>query len=187
MKDDGSILVHSEITLKSKVVDLPRFGMQMQIAGGLRKIEWYGRGPQENYWDRNLGAAVGRYTSDVDHFWYPNYTEPQETGNRTETRWVTFTDTTGNGIRIKGQPLVDFSAWPFAMSELEHLDRPTRQGHDHPSEIEMSKDITVNVDYKQMGVGGDNSWGALQHANYRLSNDHYEYSFTIEPLESSRK
>jgi beta-galactosidase len=51
----------------------------------------------------------------------------------------------------------------------------------------MSKDITVNVDYKQMGVGGDNSWGALQHANYRLSDDHYGYSFTIEPLESSRK
>jgi beta-galactosidase len=187
MHDDGSITVSSDIWLKSKAVDMPRFGMQMQIAGDLRKIEWYGRGPQENYWDRNLGAAVGRYTSDVDHFWYPNYTEPQETGNRTETRWVTFTDTTGNGIRIKGQPLVDFSAWPFAMSELEHLDRPTRQGHDHPSEIEMSKDITVNVDYKQMGVGGDNSWGALQHANYRLSNDHYEYSFTIEPLESSRK
>jgi beta-galactosidase len=187
MRYGGALVVHSEIRIKSTFVDMPRFGTQMQIAGDLRKIEWYGRGPQENYWDRHLGAAVGRYTSDVDHFWYPNYTEPQETGNRTETRWVTFTDASGNGIRIKGQPLVDFSAWPFAMSELEHLDRPTRQGHDHPSEIEMSKDITVNVDYKQMGVGGDNSWGALQHANYRLNDDHYEYGFTIEPLEGSRK
>jgi beta-galactosidase len=187
MKDDGSIFVHSEITLKSKGVDMPRFGMQMQIAGGLRKIEWYGRGPQENYWDRNLGAAVGRYTSDVDHFWYPNYTEPQETGNRTETRWVTFTDATGGGIRIKGQPLVDFSAWPFAMSELEHVDRPTRKGHDHSIEIEMSKDITVNLDYKQMGVGGDNSWGALQHANYRLSDSHYEYGFSVEPIENGTR
>jgi beta-galactosidase len=187
MKDDGSIFVQSEILLREKAVDMPRFGMQMQIAGDLGKIEWYGRGPQENYWDRHLGAAVGRYTSDVDHFWYPNYTEPQETGNRSDTRWVTFTDAKGAGIRITGFPVVDFSAWPFAMSELEHRDKPQRTGHDHPSEIEMSKNITVNVDYKQMGLGGDNSWGALQHANYRLSDSHYEYSFRIEPTEGDNR
>lgn len=179
MSPDGALTVRSEIQIRGEVIDMPRFGMQMQIAGELRNIEWYGRGPQENYWDRHLAADVGIYKSDVDHFWYP-YTEPQETGNRTDTRWVTFTEQAGNGIRVTGIPTVDFSAWPFRMSELEHRDKPQRTGHDHPSEIEMSKDITVNVDYKQMGVGGDNTWGALQHPQYRLSEKHYSYGFRLE-------
>jgi beta-galactosidase len=186
MLSDGALLVSSRIDLHAEAIDMPRFGMQMQIDGNLRNVRWFGRGPQENYWDRNISAAVGVYSSDVDHFWY-RYTEPQETGNRTETRWVTFTDATGNGIRVSGLPTFDFSAWPFAMSELEHRDTPTRTGHDHPSEIMMSKDITVNVDYKQMGLGGDDSWGAKQHPNYRLSGDSFEYSFRIEPVESENK
>jgi beta-galactosidase len=181
LRPDGALVVRSRIELSEKSVDMPRFGMQMQIDGELRMIRWYGRGPQENYIDRNLGAAIGKYESDVDHFWYP-YTEPQETGNRTDTRWVTFTDSQGNGLRVIGMPLVNFSAWPFAMSELEHRDSPTRTGHDHPSEMVMSKDITVNVDFGQMGLGGDDSWGALQHPQYRLSGSSYEYSFRIEPI-----
>lgn len=181
MLPEGELVVDSRIELHAQVIDMPRFGMQMQIGGALRKIRWYGRGPQENYWDRHDGAAIGIYESDVDHFWYP-YTEPQETGNRTDTRWATFTDANGNGIRITGEPLFNFSAWPFAMSELEHRDTPTRTGHDHPSEIVMSKDITLNVDYGQMGLGGDDSWGALQHPQYRLSGSSYEYSFRMEPI-----
>jgi beta-galactosidase len=183
---DGALTVKSVIDIRGELIDMPRFGMQMQIAGELRQVEWYGRGPQENYWDRHLAAMVGRYESDVDHFWFP-YTEPQETGNRTDTRWVTFTDAAGNGIRVTGMPTVDFSAWPFRMSELEHRDKPQRTGHDHPSEIEMSKDITVNVDYRQMGVGGDNTWGALQHAEYRLREKRYEYAFRLEPVTSKGK
>src|SRR5206468_3954342 len=75
MSSDGVVSVQSEIQIRGEIIDMPRFGMQMQIAGELRNIEWYGRGPQENYWDRHLAANIGIYKSDVDHFWYP-YTEP---------------------------------------------------------------------------------------------------------------
>ena len=100
----------------------------------LRNVEWYGRGPQENYWDRNLGAAVGIYKNNVDHLWFP-YVEPQETGNRTDIRWVSFTDDQGFGLKATGMPLLNFSAWPFRMSELEHEKTPVNLGHKHSAEI----------------------------------------------------
>jgi len=155
------------------LIDMPRFGMQMRVPGTLRKVTWFGRGPQENYWDRNLGAAVGLYSDTVDNMWFP-YIKPQETGNRTDVRWVTFTDDAGFGLKVTGLPLLYFSAWPFHMDEL--------QTHKHPSEIVFSKDITVNLDYRQMGVGGDDSWGALQHKEFRLPADHYDYRFRLEPV-----
>ncbi len=179
---DGSVEVASAFNAGAyDLVDMPRFGIQMGIGGQFRNVTWYGRGPQENYWDRHLAAAVGLYRSKVDSLWTP-YIEPQETGNHTETRWVTFTDPSGFGLKAVGIPFIDFSAWPFPMSELEHRDRPAHTGHDHPSEIVKSGDITVNLDYKQMGVAGDDSWGALPHSNYRLSAPEYQYAFRLEPI-----
>ena len=117
---DGSVEVESSFKPgEAHIPDLPRVGMQMRVNGTLRNVEWYGRGPQENYWDRNLGAAVGIYKDKVDNLWFP-YIEPQETGNRTDIRWVSFTDDQGFGLKATGMPLLNFSAWPFRMSELEH-------------------------------------------------------------------
>jgi beta-galactosidase len=163
---DGSIDVESALTPGGTLPDIPRFGMQMRIPGALRTVTWYGRGPHENYWDRRTGAAIGIYTAKVDDLWTP-YIEPQESGNRCDVRWVTFTSPDGYGLRAMGMPRVDFSAWPFAMEELER--------RKHPAEIVMSPDITVNVDDRQMGVGGDNSWGARPHAEYRLAPKPYAY------------
>ena len=173
MRSDGGIEVASSLSSIDKAPDLPRIGTQMEIAGTLRRVEWYGRGPHENYWDRSTGAAVGRYSMDVEDLFVP-YLEPQENGNRTDVRWVTFTDQSGAGLRVKGEPLIYFSAWTFAMNELEH--------RKHPYEIQHSRNITVNVDYRQMGVGGDDSWGAWPHQEYRLPAKDYQYSFVIEPI-----
>jgi beta-galactosidase len=184
---DGSIIVRSSFKAGSeKVIDMPRFGMQMQLPGEFREVTWFGRGPQENYQDRNLAAAVGLYKNDVDHMWFP-YIEPQETGNRTDVRWATFTDKKGFGWKVSGQPTLYFSAWPFRMSELEHYKPPSTVGHRHPNEIVMAKDVTVNLDYKQMGVGGDDSWGALQHEEFRLPYQTYEYEFRLEPVAGNQK
>ncbi|HKQ51044.1 MAG TPA: glycoside hydrolase family 2 TIM barrel-domain containing protein, partial [Pyrinomonadaceae bacterium] len=98
VRGDGTIEVESALTPHGVVPELPRVGMQMQIPGEFRNVEWYGRGPQETYWDRRTGAAFGIYKSSVDDLWTP-YAEPQETGNRTDVRWVTFTDKTGAGLR----------------------------------------------------------------------------------------
>ena len=179
---DGSVDVVSSFKAgEGSIPDLPRVGMQMSVIGALRNVEWYGRGPQENYWDRNLGSAVGIYKDKVDNLWFP-YIEPQETGNRTDIRWVSFTDDQGFGLKATGVPLLNFSAWPFRMSELEHDKWPVKTGHKHPSEIVQSDDITVNLDYRQMGVGGDDSWGAPIHKEFSLPATQYEYKFRLEPI-----
>src|SRR5207237_4315022 len=91
VRGDGSVEVESSFTPGEQVPELPRFGMQLRLPGELRAVTWYGRGPHENYWDRNSGAAVGRYASAAEELFVP-YIEPQESGNRTDVRWVTFTD-----------------------------------------------------------------------------------------------
>jgi len=179
---DGSIDVDSSFNPgDSGLPDLPRVGMQMSVIGSLRNVEWFGRGPQESYADRKFGAAVGLYKNKVDNMWFP-YIEPQETGNRTDTRWVTFTDDRGFGLKAIGMPQLNFSAWPFRMSELQHGKWPVNTGHRHPSEIVTSDDITVNLDYGQMGVGGDDSWGAPVHKEFMLTAVPYHYKFRLEPL-----
>jgi beta-galactosidase len=179
---DGSVEVDSSFRPgDSKLPDLPRVGMQMRVIDSLRNVEWYGRGPQENYWDRSLGAAMGIYKDKVDKLWFP-YVEPQETGNRTDARWVSFTDDRGFGFKAVGLPVFNFSAWPFRMSELEHEKTPVNLGHKHSAEIVMSDDITVNLDYGQMGVGGDDSWGAPVHKEFSLPAVEYQYKFRLEPV-----
>jgi beta-galactosidase len=178
---NGAVEVESAFKLSPRLVDMPCYGMQMRISGDLRNVTWFGRGPHENYWDRQLGAAVGRYSDVVDNLWFP-YVQPQETGNRTDVRWVSFTNAKGFGFKVTGMPTVDFRAWPFHMEELEHYKPPSTVGHRHTSEVVMAPDITVNIDYRQMGVGGDNSWGAQPHPEFRLSANEYKYAFRLAPV-----
>ncbi len=170
----GRVEVESALTPAAGAPELPRVGMQALIPGEFRNVEWYGRGPHETYWDRKTGAAVGIYRSTVDELWTP-YVEPQENGNRTDVRWVTFTNAAGVGLRAVGlDRTIYFSAWPFRMSELERAK--------HSAEIQMSREITINLDHLQMGVGGDDSWGAQPHKEYRLPATNYVYKFRLEPV-----
>ena len=176
---NGEIRVEFEARPSSKLPELPRIGMQMAIPGEFRNVTWYGRGPHENYWDRNLGAAVGLYSAPVDDLVTP-YIEPQENGNRTDVRWVTFTNREGAGWKAVGAPLLFFSAWPYKMEELERVK--------HPFEIRRSEDITVNLDHRQMGVGGDDSWGARTHPEYMLpAGQVYRYEVRLVPLAPSNR
>lgn len=173
----GDVTINADFRSSGKkgselLPDLPRFGMQMEIPGQYDNVKYYGRGPHENYWDRNTGSAVGIYASKVDDMIY-DYVEPQENGNRTDVRWFTLTDKDGNGIRATGLPLLSVSAWPYKMRELERVA--------HPYEMKRSGNITVNLDFRQMGVGGDDSWGALPHEQYRIQPKELNYSFRISP------
>ena len=153
----------------------------MGLSGGDRSVSWFGRGPQESFWDRNTSAAVGLYSSRVDDMWYP-YPRPQETGNRTDSRWAAFSNAQGLGWKITGLPTFDFSAWPFRPEEIDHF-APSVPGRKHPTEIVFSDDITVNVDYRQMGIGGDDGWGARPHTEYTLpAAREYRYKFRMEPV-----
>ncbi|HEX8291164.1 MAG TPA: glycoside hydrolase family 2 TIM barrel-domain containing protein [Pyrinomonadaceae bacterium] len=171
---DGVIEVSSALRPGGDVPEIPRVGMQVLVPGEFRNVEWFGAGPHENYQDRGTGAAVGIYRSAVDELWTP-YVEPQENGNRTGVRWVTFTDAGGVGLRARALgATLSFSAWPFPMSELERAK--------HSAEIRTSKEITVNLDHVQMGVGGDDSWGAQPHERYRIPVTHWDYEFRLEPV-----
>ena len=169
----GDIVVESSFKPGMELPNLPRFGMQMGIPGEFNTITWYGRGPHESYWDRKTGAAVGLYSGSVEEQIHP-YIRPQEVGNKTDVRWVTLTNENGAGLRVCGLPLLSISAWPFSTSDLERAE--------HTFELNRRNFITLNIDFKQMGVGGDNSWGARPHPEYTLPAEPYKYSFRITPL-----
>jgi beta-galactosidase len=169
----GDVIVESSFEPGDlNLPDLPRFGMQMAIPGEFDTMSWYGRGPHENYWDRNTSAAVGLYSEPVRERVRP-YVRPQEYGNKTDVRWVTLTDGEGAGLLMVGMPLLSVSAWPHTMADLERAR--------HINELPPRDAITVNLDYRQMGVGGDDGWGARPHPEYSLPCQRYGYHFRMRP------
>jgi len=169
----GDIIVDSTLTPSgNNLPDLPRFGMQMAVPGQFSKLTWLGRGPHETYWDRKTGAAVGLYSGHVNEHIH-NYIRPQENGNKSDVRWMALTDSEGVGLVAVGVPTIYISAWPFTMKDLEKAK--------HIHELPRRDTITVNLDYKQMGVGGDDSWGALTHPEYTLPAKSYNYRLRLMP------
>ena len=184
----GDVVVTSRFVPGSVVLgdtalpDLPRFGIRLALHGDLDRIEWYGRGPQENYVDRKSGAPVGLYDALVDDLHY-DYVRPQETGNRTEARWVAFRDSSGTGLAAIGMPTVDWSALRFLQEDLD--EGPAKRGR-HTYDLRPRDLVAVHLDYRQMGVGGDNSWGARALEAYLLPVREHAYSFRLTPLSSDR-
>ncbi len=170
---NGDVVIKNEFKAGMDLPNLPRFGMQMAIPNSYHNFTWYGRGPHESYWDRKSGAAVGMYTGQVKDLLHP-YIRPQECGNRTDVRWLTLTDENGAGWLAVGASVLSVSAWPFSQDALERAK--------HTFELQQGNSITVNLDLRQMGVGGDNSWGARPHAQYTLPAAVYSYSFRLTPL-----
>ena len=157
---------------------MPRFGTILTLPGDLDQVEWYGRGPHENYRDRRTGAAVGRYTAPVSELAHP-YVRPQETGTRTDTRWVAVTDGSGTGLLVTGLPTVSFSALPYT---IEDLDAGETKSQRHWADLVPRDEVTLSVDYRQQGVGGDDSWGAVPHHEYTLWPREMGFRFLLRPL-----
>ncbi|MDR0559619.1 MAG: DUF4981 domain-containing protein [Prevotellaceae bacterium] len=157
---------------------MPKFGNILVIDNAFRNLTYYGRGPWENYVDRNYSADISLYHSVVDEQYYP-YVRPQESGNKTDVRWLTLTDKKGRGIKITGEQPVAFSALPYS---LQDLDPEKDRKQYHSEELEKRKEIYLNVDYRQMGVAGTDSWGALPLEQYTVKYGSYKYGYTIEPV-----
>jgi len=166
-----------DIDTKSKLPEMPRIGMQIKMTGEFKNVEWFGCGPEENYQDRKTGYAVGIYSKKVDNMFF-RYVRPQETGNRSEVRWFKLTNNKRKGIMVSGNPLINFSTWPFDPSELKF----SSDAQKHGAEIKLKDFVVVNIDNKQMGIGGDNAWGARPHKQYTLFPGKYSYSFVIKPV-----
>ena len=171
---DGEVAVEYEFYPGLSVGDIPRIGMQMAIPGEYSSMKYFGRGPHENYWDRKTGAAVGLYSTTVEDSNHP-YTMPQENGNRTDVRWVAFTNERGEGLMAKGAPLLSVSAWPYSMEQIAEAR--------HTHELEPAGYITVNIDYRQMGVYGSVPVMDWPMKKYRLRTERYNYKFSIKPID----
>jgi beta-galactosidase len=176
IRDDGSVEVACRYRPQQPNLPLiPKFGMTSVLPGTLKNVTWYGRGPQETYWDRKTGGEIAVHRLTVEEMIHP-YVRPQDNANRTDVRWFTLTDGTGRGLRVvSGAAPLCFATWPYTMQDLEQAT--------HDYDLPRRDKIVLNIDHLLHGVGGDDSWGALTHPEYTLPGDKpYEYSFTLSPV-----
>jgi beta-galactosidase len=175
LEADGQLLVTYRLDRAAQVPTPPRIGMQATLPAEFRQVRWLGRGPHESYADRQSSAAFGEYQASVDT-WNHLYPRPQETGNRTGVRWASFADSAGRGLHIAavGEPL-NVSAWPYRQSDLAEFS--------HAYLLPRRDQVTLNIDYRQIGVGGDNSWGLPVLEQFMIApDDPCRYGFRIEAV-----
>ncbi len=177
----GEITIDYVFTPKNRALpEIPRIGMKTQLQKSLDSLRYYGKGPWENYVDRNSGAKIGLYRSTVAEQYYP-YIRPQENGHRTGVRWLSLTDPSGNGLKVAAlyEP-IEFNALPYATADLDPGEKKAGRRYDQLKEGDF---VELHIDHKMMGVGGDNSWGAKPHDQYRYYPDKpYSYRFKLSPV-----
>lgn len=181
----GNGLIRIEMQFKPGSGDLPeipRMGLRFRMPYEFNRAEWFGRGPFENYWDRKSAAYLGRYSMSVEELFFP-YISPQETGYRTDVKWLTLRNEKGTGLLIFGEPQFNFSALHYSMEELERQFR----GEKHLHEIKQGDFVEVMIDYQQRGVGGDDSWWAKPHAQYILPPKKYHFKFYLSPIKANEQ
>ena len=159
--------------------EMPRLGMRMILKADYDQMTWLGRGPQENYADRKSGYLVGKYSASVWEQYHP-YVRAQETANKCDVRWFTLASKSGAGIKVEGAEPLSISAWNFPQDDLHYI--PSMQAHRHGGCVDKKDMVWVNIDHLQMGVGGDNTWGAMVHPEYTITPKEWSYSFTIKNL-----
>ncbi|MEP0844470.1 MAG: hypothetical protein HRF43_17355, partial [Phycisphaerae bacterium] len=137
----------------------------------------FGPGPQETYSDRK-DARVGRYAGAIADQFCAQYSEPGETGNKVDVRWAALTGRAGRGLLVVGLPLLSLNALPCTTDDL--------QAAKHPFQVPRRETTTLNIDLGQRGVGGDDSWGALPHEEYRIRPVRQGYRFRLRPFDANR-
>lgn len=173
----GDIAVEYQFVPGEGLPEIPRIGMQMQIGEEYDQLAWFGKGPHENYIDRQHGAAIGLFRASVKDDFF-QYIRPQESNNKIGVRWVTLTDSNGYGLLVSGIPNLSFSAWPYSQDDLNKAE--------HTFDLPKKSNITLNIDHLQMGLGGDDSWSrqAKPHPQYRIYPKPYSYSFRLKPFKN---
>ena len=170
----GDIQITSTLKPGANLPMIPEVGNMMTIPKEFDHVTWYGKGPDENYIDRQTGYDVGIYQKTVDEF-FVDYIKPQETGNRTGVRWVSLTNEQGVGLLAKSEKQMEFNALFYTPEQLSN--------YLHSYMLPEGQDITLRLNYRQMGLGGDNSWGAKPLTPYQIPADQtYEYTYTLKPI-----
>lgn len=204
---DGVVDVKSVFTGTNNLStpELPRLGIRFRIPASMQNVQYFGRGPEENYIDRNHGTMVGLYQSTAEALYFP-YVRPQENGHHTDTRWLSLTDNKGKGLLIKAHSTFGFNAlrnsiedfdseealphdyqWQnYSQQEIMHKDPATarnvlRRMH-HMNDIAPRDFVEICIDMKQQGVGGYDSWEARTQPGFTIPvQEHYTWGFTLIP------
>ena len=170
---DGSIQTTLTYDPVKELGDMPEFGVMFKLDADYDNVTWYGMGPEETYVDRCAGAKLGVYKNKVEDN-MAKYLVPQECGNKVGVRWATVTNRKGRGMMFSGDKM-EFSALPYTPHELENAM--------HPYELPQVHYTVVRVAKQQMGVGGDDSWGAQTHPEYLIPIDKkLEFTFTFKGI-----
>ncbi|PHR72850.1 MAG: beta-galactosidase [Lutibacter sp.] len=179
---------YTYIPIRKNLPNIPRIGMFIQLDKGFTKTSWYGKGPNESYSDRKTGQKIGVYSGKIKEQFH-SYSRPQETGNKTDVRWMEVSSNKIN-LKVTAPQLLSTSVWPFEMKEIDFNSEEGGKSASglvpvtkkHGADIKLGETIQWNIDFLQMGVGGDTSWGRLVHPEYTIpANKKYNYSFTIHP------
>ncbi len=181
---DGTVMVNEKFTPAqqgAEVSNLFRFGIQMQMPESFDAIEYYGRGPIENYSDRNHSTFLGVYNQKVADQFYP-YIRPQETGTKTDVRYWKQLNAAGNGLEFVAQDPFSISALNYSIDSLDDYPNKDRTPHSHGPLVKKSDFTNICIDKAQMGLGCVNSWGALPIKDYMLPYGEYDFSFTMKPV-----
>ena len=183
LTDEGEVIVREHMTTdkEAKVSDLFRYGMQLQMPKQFDRIEYYGRGPVENYIDRNSSEFIGVYGAQVQNEYF-DYVRPQESGNHTDVRWFRVLNADGKGLEFYSNAPMEASAMPYTMDQLDDgMSKDKKWGH-HSGDLIPAGKTQVFIQQRQFGLGCVNSWGAWPREEYRLPYKDYDFTFAIKPL-----
>jgi len=181
---NGEIVLTSSLEVAALgLPDLPKFGLTLHLPGHMQSAMWFGRGAHESYSDRKSGAAIGVYEASVADLYHP-YIRPQENGNRADVRWIALSGEDGIGLVAIADSILEVSALLHEDEDFDEGDRPT---HRHAWDIVPRDYVVLDLDLAQMGVGGDTSWGARPHPQYRLPAMPYGYRVKLMPFDSAER
>jgi len=177
---DGTVTVEQRLRPgAAELPRMPRFGTVMLLPKTFDRFEWFGPGPHETYWDRKT-ARVARWQSTVAAQYHP-YGRPQETGNHTDVRWAALRNARGTGLLVTATGmLLDVTALQYL---TEDLDEGEAKRNRHPTDLPVRDLVRLNVDYRQMGVGGITSWGPTALPEYSLPYQEYMYRYQLRGLD----
>ena len=183
LSEDGEIIVRQQLKTdkEAKVSQMFRYGMQLQMPKKFDEVKYYGRGPIENYCDRNSSEFIGVYNNKVADEYF-NYVRPQESGNHTDIRWFRVIDKDGKGLEFYSNAPMEASALHYLMSDLD--DGPLKDkkvGH-HSGDLIERPLTQVHIQQRQMGLGCVNSWGAWPRPEYLVPYQDYDFTFVIKPV-----
>lgn len=203
VRPDGTVRVSSTLDAVQAasgkdLPTLPRIGLRLRLPVSLHNVSYYGRGPEENYWDRKTGSLLGVYETTAEQMYFP-YIRPQENGHRTDVRWAAFTDDSGKGLAVLADGSLEFNALrnsveDFDSAESGHpaqinyydnqdVDVTNGRRQTHINDIKPRDYVELCIDKVMMGIGGDNSWGAPINPRYIIDETvANSYSFTVVPV-----